>query len=59
MAPVPLVFEAFKAPLKRKRGGSKPFETEMRERMARVEFLTWLLMLAVFGKMLPGLPGVN
>lgn len=55
---VPISFEvvkaAMKSPLKRKRGGSKPFEAEMRARVARLEILVALLCLRVFG-VIPGL----
>lgn len=38
----------------RRKGGSKPFEAEMRDRMARVEFIVIILCLRVFG-LVPGL----
>ena len=48
------VSAALKAPLARKKGGAKPFETEIRERVSRLEFLAILLCLRVFG-IIPGL----
>lgn len=57
MAPSQVV-EAFKAPLKRKRVGGKPFETEVRERLTRLETVVWLLVVVVLGgKIPPGLFG--
>ena len=52
MAPSQVV-EAFKAPLKRKRGGQKPFETEVRERLTRLETVVWILVVVVLGGKLP------
>ena len=54
MTPTPAFIAALKSPLKRKRGGSKPFEAETRARLARLELLVGLLCLRVFG-IIPGL----
>lgn len=48
------VASAMKTRVKAKRGGSKPFETEIRMRVARLEFLVIILCLRVFG-VIPGL----
>lgn len=53
MTPVPLVFEAFKAPLRRKRGGSKPILDDLKERVTRLEVLVWLLFFMQLGGKLP------
>ena len=49
----PAIVDVLKAPLLRAKGGSKPFEAEMRARVARLELLVIILCLRVFG-LVPG-----